>query len=48
MSDSLKDVVSKMSDISSSLLSVRAIVMENDSIKAIVSHDHISKALEKI
>jgi uncharacterized protein YoxC len=47
MSDSLKDVVNRMNEISPSL-SVRSIVVENDSIKAIISHDLISREIEKV
>jgi hypothetical protein len=46
ISDSLKDVVNRMNEIGPSL-SVRAIVVENDSIKAIMGHDLISKEIEK-
>jgi hypothetical protein len=46
MSDTLKDVVDAMNNISSSL-SVRAIVIENDVSKAIIGHDHISKEINK-
>jgi hypothetical protein len=46
MDDSLKNVVDKMKELDDSL-SVRAVVMEKDAPKAIVTYDMISKELQK-
>ena len=46
MDDTLKSVVDKMKELDESL-SVRAIVMEKDAPKAIVTYDMISKELQK-
>ena len=46
MDDTLKNVVDKMKELSDSL-SVRAVVMEKDAPKAIVTYDMISKELQK-
>jgi hypothetical protein len=45
VSDSLDSIVKAMNEISQSL-SVRAVVFENESVKAIIGHDHISKELK--
>jgi signal-transduction protein with cAMP-binding, CBS, and nucleotidyltransferase domain len=46
MDDTLKNVVDKMKELDDSL-SVRAVVMEKDAPKAIVTYDMISKELQK-
>ena len=45
ISDTLESIVKAMNEISQSL-SVRAVVFENESVKAIIGHDHISKELK--
>lgn len=45
-SDTLNSLVKAMNEISPSI-SVRAVVFENDLIKAIIGHDHVSKELKQ-
>ena len=45
MSDTLESIVKAMNEISQSL-SVRAVIFENELVKAIIGHDHISKELK--